>query len=217
MWIAESDDISDGSFLESVIKEFSDSVGLVYTQSNSIDEEGVISYSFINHTSDLDSELWNHDFVMGGSEFVKKYMLLKNPIPNASAVVFKKDLYFEVGGLNTLFMINGDWDFYTRILKKANISFIHKPLNCFRQHSNNGSLNNIQNGNNIKEYYWLAKRWVRDFDLSPEEKNKLNDHIFSIWKRQFHNDSFQLFSKTFRNIFPAAIKQDKSVLFKILA
>lgn len=216
VWITESDDVADSSFLKETIKLFNKSVGFIYTQSKSIDENGVITDSWISHTNDLDATLWKHDFSLNGKEFVNRYMLYKNVIPNASAVVFKKDLYYKAGGLNTNYTLNGDWDLYTRILKLCNIAFVHKPLNYFRQHSTKGSIVNVNNGNNVKEYYWLAKSWKNDFQLTTFEEKKLNKHIYSIWKTQSEQERFRLFSKNFLNIFPAALRQDKSVLFKIL-
>ena len=217
IWVAESDDVSDKDFLGSIMSKFESdkSVGLLYTQSFRIDRMGNLLDSWTKHTKDLDATRWEQDFCMNGKEFIKQYMLYKNAIPNASAVVFKKDTYLKAGGVNTTFTLNGDWDLYSRILLYSKVAFIYKPLNSFRQHSNKGSSTNIINGNNIKEYYWLAKEWSVSLELTKFEKRKLLKHIYNVWYQQVGARRFKLLSNNFINIFPSAFKADKGILLKI--
>ena len=42
---------------------------------------------------------WQHDFVANGREECVRFLLRENTIQNASAVVFKRDLYDIVGGV----------------------------------------------------------------------------------------------------------------------
>lgn len=218
VWIAESDDSSDNHFLENVMKEFqsNDSVGLVYTQSIGINEKNELLQSYSKHTEEYGTSLWNKNFRMAGEDFITKYMLYKNVIPNANAVVFRKDKYEDAGGINSHFTLNGDWDLYVRILMKSDIYFINEPLNYFRQHNNKGSAANIKNGNNIKEYYWMAKQWSNSLQLTYLEKKRLNKHIYKIWYHQSGNSRKALVSNNFLSILKAAFQADKSIPLRIL-
>ena len=193
------------------------SVGLAYVQSMGINENDEISESWVNHTSDIDAHLWEKDIFMNGNEFVKHYMLYKNPIPNASAVLFRKQSYKQAGGCNTNFKINGDWDLYARILANSDIFFLNQPLNFYRSHPNKGSAINVFNGNNVKEYYWLAKQWIKNLKLSKEEQRKLLDHIYKIWLDQAGANNKNLLHYRFINIFSSAFNTDKKIIFRILS
>ena len=183
----------------------------------SINENDEITGSWIKHTNDINEDLWQEDFEMNGRQFVKRNMMYKNAIPNASAVVFSKKAYLDSGECNTKFTINGDWDLYTRILANTNIFFLHQPLNYFRQHSAKGSSINISNGNNIKEYYWLAKQWIKNDSLTKNEQRNLLDHIYKIWQSQVRSKSKNLLGHRFIKIFPSAFNIDKKIIFKILS
>lgn len=139
IWIAESDDFCDLNFLEELIKPLLEGtdVVLAYCQSNRVDENGVVTGNWLNHTNDLDSELFTTDFCMDGNEFVEKFLVYKNVIPNASAVVFRKDKIITSTYLNidSYFKYCGDWIFYLRFITNNKISFIHMSLNNFRYHS----------------------------------------------------------------------------------
>ena len=203
LWIAESDDISDKDFLSQSVSRFtpSDNIGLVYCQSISVDENGNLGRSWLNFTEHFDNLLWNSDFIMPGYDFVENYMFLQNSIPNASAVVFRKDYISKAGGVNSKFKINGDWDIYTRILSFSDIAYISLPLNYFRQHDNKGSTSNIRNGNNIKEYLNLLYGWSQLYDLSILKRSKIFINIFSIFKRQYSGAKIMTRIKLFYEIF----------------
>ncbi len=93
IWIAESDDFCELNFLEELIQPFllDPEIKLVYCQSNRVDEKGKIIGNWINHTNDLDSTLFLTNFVMSGNEFIERFLIHKNVIPNASGVVIRKD------------------------------------------------------------------------------------------------------------------------------
>ena len=82
IWIAESDDISDSDFLQQCMHLFSmnTNLGIVYTQSLSINEKGEKVYSWLNHTKHLHETLWDNDFIMTGKKFAMKYMTFQNSI-----------------------------------------------------------------------------------------------------------------------------------------
>jgi hypothetical protein len=191
-------------------------IGLAYCQSNGVNEKGEILNSWLLHTKDLDENLWDLDFCMSGKQFIKQFLLYRNPIPNVSAVIFKKDICIKAGSVNTAFTLNGDWDLYSRILLYSNIAYISKPLNNFRQHPKKGSTYNINNGNNIKECYWLANQWSISLQLTNLEKRKLLKHLYDGWNWQVGGGIVKLLSNNFLNIFPSAYKADRGILFKII-
>lgn len=218
IWIAESDDVADDHFLESVLTAFDQNpeTGLVYTQSALIDENNRVIGSMLPHTSGFNIPLWEENFGYNGIEFVKKFMLYQNSIPNASAVVFKKKIFEQAGGVDDRFTINGDWDLYTRIMAISDIYYIKATLNRFRMHTEKGSSGNVRNGNNIKEYYYLARKWKKALNLSAQENEAINAYIYKCWLWLYENKRRKLLANNFMNIIPAALQQDKKIFFRLL-
>lgn len=157
IWIAESDDYADPTFLASVSKPIldQDDVVLSFCQSNVVDEFGVFSHIWNNNFTDSHRSSFDQDFIMDGLEFVKLFLIHKNVIPNASAVVFRKDIYEKIGGADESLKTNGDWLVWLKMLCYGKVAFITKPLNYFRRHSESviGKLNRIKNEENYVEQY----------------------------------------------------------------
>ena len=147
IWIAESDDYADPTFLEKLVQKLDayPSAGLVYCQSWRVDENGTISTTMKWWTDDLDLSKWEKDYVVFGKEECANYLALKNTIPNASAVLFRRCFISEIDLDITSFKLCGDWLFWIKILLKSDIAFIAESLNYFRHHKNTArSLTNFK-------------------------------------------------------------------------
>jgi glycosyltransferase involved in cell wall biosynthesis len=137
VWIAESDDIADSCLLDALIKKMeSDSkIVLAYCQSNRINEKDEITGSWKDFTSDLEySELFDRDFIMNGKEYISKFLIHRNTIPNASAVLFRKSIFQKVGGAPANLKTSGDWLTWLKMLCYGKVAFVAEPLNYFRYH-----------------------------------------------------------------------------------
>ncbi len=137
IWIAESDDYADPRLLEKLLVQFGihSQVGIVYCQSWDVDETGEVHGTHLKHTETVDKELWKKDFVIPGEEMITKYMLSRNSIPNASAVVFKKELYEKIGGADEHYRLSGDWLVWLKMLSLTSVSFLAEPHSYFRSHT----------------------------------------------------------------------------------
>jgi glycosyltransferase involved in cell wall biosynthesis len=136
IWMAESDDYADEKFLSSLVEKIDcdKNIGLAYSQSFQVDQDDQITGSWITHTDDLDKERWKKDFINNGQREIEKYLLYKNTIPNASAVLFRKRTFTEVGGADPSIEKCGDWYLWLKILLHSDIAFVSKSLNYFRRH-----------------------------------------------------------------------------------
>lgn len=136
IWIAESDDIADHEFLATLIPQFEKNPQLVlaYSQSYRMNATGEITGTWKSQTDPLDLEYFNQDFTQDGLHYIERFLCHENTIPNASAVLFKKDTYIKVGGAATSLKYIGDWDIWTKIVTNGDIYFNSEPLNYFRYH-----------------------------------------------------------------------------------
>jgi hypothetical protein len=78
---------------------------------------------------------FNQDFVMDGNEFRKRFLNVRNVIPNASAVVFKKEVYVQAGMANSTMRNCGDWDIWAKMSVYGTFAYTSQELNHFRFHA----------------------------------------------------------------------------------
>jgi glycosyltransferase involved in cell wall biosynthesis len=154
IWIAESDDKADSAFLETLVNmlDTNPDTGIAFCQSVEIDKDDKELGMFRFYDA-----IFERSFTMNGLTFVKEYMSHTNNVPNASAVLFRKSLFDKIDDSFKNFRYSGDWMIWIKMLILTNVSFIKKPLNYYRQHTNNvrSSLNYlklVKENNTILEF-----------------------------------------------------------------
>jgi len=138
IWIAESDDFCSENFIEKVLYPLihNQDVVLSYCQSNKVNENGELIGNWLQYTSKFNTPLFENDFIIEGKDFIEKFLVFRNVIPNASAVIFRKPELSEIEYLkHESLRCNGDWIFYTQLIWSKTISFIKDSENNFRYHS----------------------------------------------------------------------------------
>ena len=136
VWIAESDDNASPAFLEELVKPFKTDpdIVLAYCQSYRMNDKDEVTGSWKDYTDDFDNGLFQNDYVMDGKQYIERFLIHRNTIPNASAVVFRKDIYEKAGSAPEHLKTNGDWLTWLKMLCYGKIAFIAKPMNYFRYH-----------------------------------------------------------------------------------
>lgn len=214
VWIAESDDVADTSFLQTAIDALSrnKTAGMVQTRS--------YYYTAHNETQGVckvyDTPYdWDTDFCENGRCFARNAMLINNSLINASAIVFRKKAIADAMS-DTHFKLNGDWFLYLTVLLKYDFCHIGKPLNYFRQHDNKGSSRNILNFNNLKEYAEIIHFLFQHFDLTDSQKNTLRFVFVQKWLEQNSNSMTKLLSNKFISISQKAFSNDRLFMLRLL-
>ena len=137
VWIAESDDTADPHILSLLFKKFTSNpeIVLAYCQSFKIDDESNINGTWLDFTNDLDTNnIFSSDFVMDGKDYISRFLIHRNTIPNASAVLFRKSIFERAGGAPEHLRTNGDWLMWLKMLCFGKVSYVSEPLNYFRYH-----------------------------------------------------------------------------------
>jgi hypothetical protein len=80
------------------------------------------------------SSHWSADYINSGHDECTKYLFLTNSIPNASAVLLRREALDRAGGVPHDMQLAGDWMTYINVLSVSDIAFVSAPLNYFRQH-----------------------------------------------------------------------------------
>ena len=139
VWIAESDDFCDERFLEVLVRCFDDeAVLLAYVRSVFVDKNEVpMRDEFQFYLSDLDcAERWAGPYVETAHNEVKSALGIKNTIPNASSVLFKRPIDMPLlEDESWLSMrVAGDWVFYLHVLRGGKIAYRVDATNFFRRY-----------------------------------------------------------------------------------
>ena len=147
IWIAESDDFAEPKFLEKTILQIENNnqIGLVYTDSNII-QNGVKIDNFKNRNLRyLKNVNWEKDHLVEGAKELEQHLLENCTIYNVSAVLFKEEALKTVIGDITNFIFAGDWVCYMLIALNYDIFYIGETLSNYRSHENNLTKNSGAN------------------------------------------------------------------------
>ena len=136
LWIAESDDVASPLLLETLVRALmlNPLAGLAYCQSLRMDRNGDLGESFTHWTDDLDPLRWRQDYTNRGRDEICRFMIRRNIVPNASAVVVRKDLLIAAVEGAEKFRFAGDWLTWAKVLCQTDIIFVSAALNFFRTH-----------------------------------------------------------------------------------
>ncbi|PWB56952.1 MAG: hypothetical protein C3F06_00215 [Candidatus Methanoperedenaceae archaeon] len=198
VWIAEADDFCDKRFLDRLIPAFSDpEVVLAYSQSAPVDEKGHLYMpDYRSYTADLSETRWNSAYTNKGIDEIRDYLSIKNTIPNASAVVFRRKGVTIPEGIHE-FRFVGDWFFYINLLLNGKIAFVPDVLNFHRRHGET-----VTNKNELDERAIIeqlkVKTWIiEQIKLPTNRIAPCVAHVVSEYHRlgELHNLSRPRFMK----------------------
>jgi glycosyltransferase involved in cell wall biosynthesis len=144
IWIAEADDLSEPTFLSSLlaVMRTDPSIAFGFSDSKSIDADGNRVYdSYKPYFASIEPDALSRTEAFEGRDFVKRYLSVKNTILNVSAVLWRRKTL--LGALDACqkdleqLRMAGDWRIYLECLapRGARIAYVADPLNVHRRHA----------------------------------------------------------------------------------
>lgn len=175
VWIAESDDYCDPVFLETVMDRIKaqPTNTLVYCGSYIVNYENK-KLDFEQWGKELSLTKWDQDYQNSGIEEIRDYLVYKNIIVNASAVVFKRAAFEAIDpDLFIHLKYTGDWMIWINLLRQGSVSYVAEKLNYFRQHhSTTRSPKSVKEEiARIKEYFLVINYAQRQLGLTIKVSN----------------------------------------------
>lgn len=181
VWLAESDDHAGPQFLERLVGLLQANPGVAFTYCRSwrtTEDDHVEGFADYNLP---DPDQWTADFCVDGRELCRKYFALITPVPNASSVVFRKDIYDLVGGADETLRLCGDWKLWAAMALRGQVAYVCEPLNYFRYHANTARTRTERDRADVREYLHVS-RWVLDRVAVPEaERRKVCKAMAKGW------------------------------------
>ena len=175
VWFAESDDYADPALLETLVDRLDrhPNVGLAVCQSWTVDQDS----KPLGNCGDLlerqnHSTHWREAYVNAGDDECKNYLFWHNTIPNASAVLWRREILERAGGAPTHLRVCGDWMAYINVLQLSDIAFVSTPLNYFRQHQANVRTRSMREGYGTRELRRVQQTLIDRYGRG----NLLRDH-----------------------------------------
>lgn len=157
IWIAESDDACDETFLEELVYFYQkNSLVMAFTLSKRMNSSGIIYETIQKGISE--------DIIMKGNDYISNHISL---ITNASSCIFSRACALKIDNNYSEYKGTGDWLFWTGIASQGNVGVLAKPLNYYRVYSNNTTSKMFSNGHDFFElrrvYSYLSdnKYWSR--------------------------------------------------------
>lgn len=154
LWIAESDDFAEHSFLSELVPllEADDDIVLGYANSNVVDEHGTTSGTTADWKNELyNTNHWSNDFIADGKNELNLYLSKTCTINNASAVLFRTAKLAQHNIVDVGFRYTGDWLVYIKLAMIGKIAYKAACLSNYRDHANNSSKNSFGNSAQLFE------------------------------------------------------------------
>lgn len=144
--------------------------------------------------------MFQTDFIMSGHQYIQNFLIRKNTVPNASAVVFRKKYYNSIGGATIEFKTTGDWDIWLKLALQGQVAYFHEPLNYFRQHTSSVIGKHHSNKNRITRNL-LSNSYI--IQLRRSWQKLLNKSSLAIIKIKIINQKLLFKSVLKYNLFKA--------------
>jgi glycosyltransferase involved in cell wall biosynthesis len=184
VWIAESDDYADEHLLEKLVSRLDadPSIVLCYCRSWQVSEKGALNGFLDSYLADIDAHKWTADFRADGEEECRKYLIRRNTVLSASSIVFRKEVYDQVGGADESLTLCGDWKTWAAMaLTGGTIAYVGEPLNYYRSHDKSVTTRSQQKGVAPVEALCVIGWILRRVKLEKQAKENLCGEIFHLW------------------------------------
>lgn len=182
IWIAESDDLCEPDFLETLVKAIDkdDKCVLAFCKMIAFTDEGE---KWVRTPTNLEEGFYNSRL------FISNFLASQNSIVNASGVVFKKEMALKVDSQYMTLKGVGDWMFWVELAECGSIAYIDNGLSYFRQHANNMTKSNVLSGSNTYDQkqildYIISKGYIDSMKYNEIKERIIINEVFCIpsWK-----------------------------------
>jgi glycosyltransferase involved in cell wall biosynthesis len=207
IWIAEADDYCEPNFLATLAEEFIDKkVVLAWADSCIVDNKGQgDGFEYKTYFAEEQDEFWNHSFKMEGKELIEQCLVSTNVIPNASAVVFRRNAVKKDLSMIQQYQFSGDWWFWISVAEKGKVSYRSEILNYHRQHSQSVM------GHVLQECEKLIPETIAFYQRLAQHK----PNIFSIKTRIDVFQKLEKMYKLFHNLTQKHTQLRSNPLFQV--
>ena len=217
LWIAESDDYADPRFLEHLVPrlERSPSIGMVYCRSYMVGEHDEVLGTDDALKERLFGAHWSSDYQARGRDEIADYLVFRNTIPNASAVLLRRERFEGIGFAPEEMTLAGDWLTWVRILLDSDIAYSAQPLNYFRRHPDTVRQRLTGRVEEIEESCRIIHLVLSAMNLERSKIEEIQDFLVEKWWATLRNHPRELLSRKNISVYRLASRQDPRLRSRI--
>lgn len=210
IWIAESDDKADSTFLESLVSKLDETSNAVFALCGSHSIDGN------NNIIDKDWDRWDKDdgttSIFNAHDYAKHNLTFGNLVYNASMVLFRKEYYSFISEKYKALKQSGDWLFWFELstcCPNTTVILHRKKLNYFRQHQQKVSSKAEQNGELAIASIYASIEIIKSgiLDDSPYLKKIIKGSTYKIAQRGHFDKNPQQNEIVKNNLFTLLYKE----------
>jgi glycosyltransferase involved in cell wall biosynthesis len=184
IWIAESDDSCEDSFLELILKMCIENNAVMGFCTSTILLE-TKDPLFINYHKQKISDT---DYVFEGRDFIHSHLLRGNEIRNISSAVFKKNVALNIDNQYEEMKALGDWLFCIKMAEMGRVCFLKAPLNYFRRVDSCVTMKNMKDGNSYIEELKVISYLYSNQHISIIEKVRFKMYLIFLFTNQVYKN-----------------------------
>lgn len=180
IWVAESDDYAEPTFLERLMTEVDkvpDCV-LAYTATWWVDQQG--------------TKLWETPQsdkvnIYSGANFIRQKLATNNSIANVSECIFRRDKFWPSETCRYEHMrLCGDWFFYVLQAEQGCVIEIEEPLSYYRQHNGNISSDAEHRGLTFLEGANVLKYIIDQCGVKAKDYARGWGNLWACYERKYN-------------------------------
>ncbi len=179
VWIAESDDSCEPTFLESLVPCFADEhVAFAFCRTTKVDEAGK---PFEVCQPDM-----HGSYVMEGRDFIARHLYRICSVVNASSALIRKHMALSTAPLYQEFRGSGDWMFWIEMAELGHVAFVDKKLNRCRQFFQSTTAKMQRSMRSSAEDYRIYQYMITHKEMSRAKA--LKTRFWRIYSLLFYTD-----------------------------
>jgi glycosyltransferase involved in cell wall biosynthesis len=199
VWICESDDAANPTFVESLIPYFLDrAVMIAFGKIQFITQEGKYMPGLDGFREGAKQGIWEDVQIRSAAEWFNGPFGIRNIIPNVGGCIFRnqtisEDVWKEAESYKVL----GDWYLYSRLANGGNIAYDPTAVAYFRQHGKNTSVGSFTTDRYYDEHYRFMVQLKKMWNIKEETVDKFIEYTKWQYKHHFGQDKEEDFYKIF--------------------
>jgi glycosyltransferase involved in cell wall biosynthesis len=170
IWVAETDDSADRRFLSNLLPAFArDDVMAAFGRIACIDPDGAPRNDLDGYFDQMENFSWSSSCVVPAYKAFSRDFAMRNVIPNASGLVFRKpSLTPEEQERLLQYRFAGDWYFYSLITRGGAIAYSRRARSFFRINPASASRSSFFTDRHLAEHLMIVETLRAQYGVNDE-------------------------------------------------
>lgn len=187
IWICESDDLCESTFLSVLAPHFCDpSVMVAFGRIEFADESGRVVPGMDGYRESAAKGFWTKPRVASAVDWFEGALGVRNVMANVGGCLFRRQTIEQtVWREAQTYRVCGDWYLYTHLARGGRIAFDPDAVAYFRQHQANTSVKSFKRLDFYGEHARIAREMRRLRGVSDGQTCRMYSFVLDQFRRHF--------------------------------